>query len=107
MPKLFLENDAYPSIRDDEGRLVLRLACWKDHWEAVQLLLEYDADIHAVDSYRKTMIRNSAINEDPRVLRFLLDKNEVNINSKDAEGLIANLQFPQPPKTAPDIRDKC
>jgi ankyrin repeat protein len=85
---LLESNSGLLGARDGDGSTPLHCATWKGHEEAVALLLEAGADVHAHnenDHWGTTALHAAAHANHVRIAQRLIDAG-ADVNAKDREG---------------------
>jgi len=84
MLKLLLKNGANPAIGDEQDYTVLHAAVSMGDIKAIDLLLQYKADINMKDSYGESPIFEAIYTDDAYTFQHLVDKGaDLKIKNKD------------------------
>ena len=75
--------------RAHDGKTAFRLGCLESHFECIQTLLKYGCDVNLKDADSRTTLYILALENKLKVVKFLLDFSNVNVNIPDSEGRTA------------------
>lgn len=75
--------------RAHDGKTAFRLACLEGHFECIQTLLKFGCDVNLKDADSRTTLYILALENKLKVVKFLLDYSNVNVNIPDSEGRTA------------------